>query len=70
MGKDTEHCGNNLQPCRTLHHVITISQSQDEIHLTSQSELPEVYEFCTIQPITKDLTLIGTNMVCSTELPP
>ena len=69
MGKDTEHCGNNLQPCRTLHHVITISRSEDEIHLTSQSELPEVFDFCTIQPITKDLTLIGTNMTAVLNCP-
>ena len=61
-GKDTEDCGSKLHPCRTLHHVITISQSQDEIHLTSQSESSEVFQFCMSQPITKDLTLIGTNM--------
>ena len=68
-GMDTEHCGNKLQPCRTLHHVITISQSQDEIHLTSQSGSPEVYEFCTIQPITKNLTLIGTNVTAILNCP-
>ena len=59
-GKDESGCGESEEtPCSSLNYVINISQSGDEILLTSSQSEDRIFEFCSSQPIAKDLSFAG-----------
>ncbi len=59
-GKDELGCGESEKiPCSSLSYVINKSQSGDDILLTRSQSEGRMFEFCSSQPITKDLSFTG-----------